>query len=159
MVNAKKIIEQKMRQINKIVEVGCRTILGERIKKILVYNIQESFYSLGYGDSHDLWESITVNVSPVNNGFMIEVYFDADKISHTSWFGSNSLSISPGMNVFSVNWINTGQSYIHGSTSVRLKDIGKAPQFIEKTIEDIQSDSSLLNDFNDYLRKNGIDVK
>ena len=159
MVNVTKIIEQKMRQINKIVEAGCRTILGERIKKILVYNIQESFYSLGYGDGHDLWDSITVNVSPMNNGFMIEVYFDADKISHTSWFGSNSLNISANTQVYTIDWINKGQSFVHGSTSVRLKDVGKAPQFIEKTIEDIQSDNTLLNDFNSYLRKNGIDVK
>lgn len=159
MVNTTRIIEQKMRQINRIVEMGCKTILGERIKKILVYNIQESFYSLGYGDDHDLWESITVNVYPSTSGFTVDVYFDADKISHTSWFGSNKLGISAGDNIFSISWINTGQSYIHGSTSVRLKDIGKAPRFIEKTIEDIQSDSSLLNDFNSYLRKNGIDVK
>ena len=159
MADAKKLIEQKMRQINKIIETGCRNILGDRIKKILTYNIQESFYSLGYGDGHDLWDSITVNVYPVPNGFTIDVYFDADKISHTSWFGSNKLGISAGENIYSISWINDGQSYIHGSRSLRLKDIGKAPQFIEKTIEDIESDNTLLNDFNNYLRKNGIDVK
>lgn len=159
MADAKNLIEQKMRYINKIVESGCRNILGDRIKKILTYNIQDSFYSLGYGDDHDLWNSITVNVYPVPTGFMIDVYFDADKISHTSWFGSNKLGIKKGSNVFSISWINEGQSFIHGSRNIRLKDIGKAPQFIEKTIEDIKSDNTLLSDFNNYLRKNGIDVK
>lgn len=159
MADVKKLIAQKMAYINKVVEKACRDVLGDRVKKILVYNIQDSFYSLGYGDEHDLWNSITVNVYPVPTGFAIDVYFDADKINHTSWFGSNKLGIKAGENVFSISWINDGQTFMHGSRKIRMRDVGKAPRFIEKTIEDIKTDSSLVDDFNSYLRKNGIDVK
>ena len=159
MADAAAIIQQRLNKINAIIQIGCETILGKYIKESLTYYLYETFYRLGYCDSEDLANSITVKVEPSGvDSFLIEVYFDSDKINHTSIFGSESLGIQSGENVYSVNWINDGKTFILGSNSVRMEDVGKTPQFLEKTVEDINNNQHIINEFKTYLKKNGIDI-
>lgn len=159
MANIDRLVEQRMKQIKKVIDKGC-LVIADKIKKTLIYNIQETFYNMGYGDEHDLWESIDVLIlGGYGKEFTVEVFFNDNKINHTSWFGSENLGISSGDKVFSVSWINDGWSYLHGSTSERLRDVGESPHFLEKTLIELQNNKSWLNDFKKYLRDNGIDIE
>ena len=126
MADANALIQQRIDKINRIIQNGCTTMLGKYIKESLNYYLYETFYRLGYCNNEDLANSITIKVEPSGaDSFLIEVFFDADKINHTSIFGSESLGIQSGENVYSVNWINDGKTFILGSNSIRMEDVGK----------------------------------
>ena len=158
MADANALIQKRINAINKIVEKGCKDVIGKYIKETLIYYIYETFYKLGYGDEGDLANSIEIEVEYVGNGFIITVCFDDDKINHTSYYGSEKLGIKKGSNVYTVNWIDNGETYVIGSRSKRLKDIGKTPSFLEKTVESLNGNNNILNEFKSYLKKNGIDI-
>lgn len=158
MADANALIQKKIRMINNVIERGCKIILGKYIKETLIFYIYKTFYSLGYGDEGDLSDSITINVEYIGNEFVIEVYFDETKIRHISFFGSEKLGISAGSNVFTVGWINSGETYVFGSRNTRMKDVGQTPGFLEKTVESLNNNGNMMKEFNSYLKKNGIDV-
>ncbi|MGL5328315.1 MAG: hypothetical protein ACRDD7_03530 [Peptostreptococcaceae bacterium] len=160
MATFEQVMNQRMAKIQKIIDKGLKTVLGEEIRETILYYLENNFYSMGYGNRGDLAKSISVDVEMVNNNaFLINVYFDDDKICHRSWFGSESLGISQGDRVYSVSWINDGKTFIKGSTSVRLEDIGVKPHFMEDALSDLQRNSGWVEKFYNYLRSNGIDIE
>lgn len=160
MANIEYVMQRKMAKINRIISDGLKNIVGEEIRLTLVYYIENNFYSIGYIRSGMLAKSLKVNVEMnKDNSFTVEVYFDDKKIKHSTIYGSEKLGINSGDIVYTVQWINDGWTYLHGSREKRLKDLGIEPQFIEDALDDLKRNKGWLDKFYTYLRNNGINIQ
>lgn len=160
MVSIERFMELRMKQIKGVINKGLKEIVAKEIKDTIIYRLETNFYDNGYANRGDLAKSISVNVlGGYGNQFTVEVYFDDEKIRHKSWFGSENLGISAGDISYTVQWINDGWTYIRGSTSVRLMDVGLTPHFLEDALNDLEKYPKWKNNFYEYLRKNGIEIE
>lgn len=160
MASIEAVLNQRMNMIRRVIEKGLKTIVAEEIRETLIYRIETNLYSMGYSNRGNLVNSIRVNVEMQGkDSFLITVYFDDKRINHTSWFGSEDLGISVGDTVYSVEWINSGKSFVKGNRSLRLEDIGKTPHFLEDALRDLQTHTQWIDRFYNYLKNNGIELE
>lgn len=160
MASIEAVLNQRMNMIKNVIKKGLKTIVAEEIRETLIYRMESNFYSMGYGRRGDLVNSIRVNVEMQDkDNFLITVYFDDKRIRHTSWFGSETLGIKSGDQVYSVEWINAGKTFMKGSRGIRLEDIGEAPHFLEDTLRDLQTHTQWIDRFYNYLKNNGIELE
>lgn len=160
MASIEAVLNQRMNMIKRVIEKGLKTIIAEEIKETLIYRIETNLYSMGYSSRGDLVNSIRVNVEMEDkDNFLINVYFDDKRIRHTSWFGSEKLGINSGDQVYSVQWINNGKSFVKGNRNLRLEDVGAEPHFLEDALRDLQTHTQWVDRFYSYLRNNGIELE
>lgn len=158
LADASKLLGFKLEKINEIIYKGCKLFLANRIKCKLVEKINSNFYKrYSVGDTGWLTSSLSVDVKPSlsNSSFLIYVYWDGSALCHTTWWGMKG--INAGDFVYTPEWINDGYTFAPNGGGKRLNEIGGV-SFIEDTIKDLTLDNSWINDFYNYLRKNGIDI-
>lgn len=89
------------------------SIVGEKVKEVLREYVQNDVYDsyepTKYKRTYELIDSITVKVvGTVGDSIMVEVYFDEDKMSHTTLFGDDNLVVEVGDNVYIPKWVDEG---------------------------------------------------
>lgn len=161
MADANRLIEIQLKKIESVIKRGCKLILAQKIKDKLIENIFNNFYDqYNMGDKGWLIDSLSVKVEPVDglDGFSIEVFWKDNSLKHTTWWGSSKLGVQANSKVYSVNWINSGYTFLSDGSGRRINEVGEV-KFIEKTIEELEFDDSWIQEFYKYLRSNGIDVR
>lgn len=161
MADANRLIEAQLKKIKSVIKRGCKIILAQKIKDKLIESIFNNFYDqYNMGDKGWLIDSLSVKVEPVNglDGFSIEVFWKDNSLKHTTWWGSGKLGVQANSKVYTVDWINSGYTFLSDGSGRRINEVGEA-RFIEKTIEELELDDSWVQEFYKYLRNNGIDVK
>lgn len=111
--------------------------------------VQTTIYSIpaspNYTRTFDLLNSITAgDLTVTPNSIEFKVYFDSEKMRHTSLYGSSKLGIAKGSYVDIADWLNDGFSWGGDweGTDDRFHD-RSAAHFMEKAIIKIQADMAI----------------
>lgn len=158
MANAKVLVGDRVKAIReKLISISERT-LAKSIKLKLIEKINSNFYNrYDVGDTGWLIDSLNIECNLIGNVLKIFVYFDGRQLAHTSWWGSDKLSISSGGNVYTPQWINDGWTF-DPYTGDRMKENGLGVYFLEDAVKELEIDRSWIDGFYKALRKNGIKV-
>lgn len=137
------------------------SIVGEKVKEVLREYVQNDVYDsyepTKYKRTYELIDSITVKVvGTVGDSIMVEVYFDEDKMSHTTLFGDDNLGVEVGDNVYIPKWVDEGYTWRPNRAEKNTTN------FMKDTIRELESGSGgyplyvvgLVN----YLKTKGIQV-
>ncbi len=84
---------------------GGMMAVAEKVKSILKEYVENDVYNsyepAKYKRTYELLDSISVKVLSIDsNGIKVEIYFDANKMSHTTLFGDENLGLKAGDNVY-----------------------------------------------------------
>lgn len=147
--------------------------VAEEVKEILKKYIDRNFYQkYRINATNQLWDSL--RVKPMRNGLRqvtdLWIYFDVPSVNHRSWFGSESLGISSGDKVYTPQWINDGWTFLPsdsqtsfgggtGTSLARIRDVAQAPQFMEDTINALNSTTPHIRKLISSLKKKKIFVE
>lgn len=156
-----------LKETKNTLEVEVANEVKEILKKYLNRNFYEKYR---INPTNYLWDSITVRA--IKNGTKIVglwIYFDALKIKHTSLFGSSSLSIKKGQKVYTPQWINDGWTFAPADMQTnfgrgakgfaRVRDIAEEPNFMEDTIDALNSTAPHIRKLVASLREKGLKIE
>lgn len=133
----------------------------EEIKKVLQKNVMDTVYSRPVGNIYErtgeLFKCIrTSKEYSGSSGLEREVKFDKNATSHTSIIGSHQLGISQDERVYIPQWVNDGWTW-------RSDSLGggyyPAPQFYEKSLNELQKGKKHVKAFKQDMRSRGYDIR
>ncbi len=149
--------------LTKEINIGSKAIalqVQEALKFYVMKDVYNAYTPKEYERTYELLDSISFKVIGNNGGkIQIEVYFDPDKMSHTTILGDGSLGLEAGDNVYIPRWVDEGHTWRSGE---RYNSVDKATGFMKDTMEDLIKMDGGFEFFAmglvKYLKSQGIEV-